>query len=311
VYDSGTSANIFVADSGGYLYSYNTSATLTGDSSRLAIAGSKGIVDGPLVDSSAETVYVFVGQDGSTVTGHDCDNPTGCDGAFQFSITSFITSTGNTGSTCSSSNQSTWGTGTNCGSESVFGVGNANTVLYAGAFDNLYYSGSGGNLWTCTATGTPSAKVNFSPVGNFNQGTTTPHLFIANGDNYALTSGGSTCSPATEIYSSGTDWIYLGVTANGAQTGCTGACLYNFNVTSTPSAGCIAGVNGGESCNFSATAGLAVAGGSSGIIIDNISTAAGASQIYFSSLSNQTCAGNGTTGNGTGGCAVQASQSAP
>ncbi|MCU1302097.1 MAG: hypothetical protein JWQ87_2381 [Candidatus Sulfotelmatobacter sp.] len=54
---------------------------------------------------------------------------------------------------------------------------------------------------------------------------------------------------------------------------------------------------------------LPSAGGTSGIIIDNTvssGTLAGASQIYFSTLSNQTCATSGTTG----GCAVQASQAA-
>ena len=56
-----------------------------------------------------------------------------------------------------------------------------------------------------------------------------------------------------------------------------------------------------------ATASLAAAGGTGGIIIDNIvgsGTLAGASQVYFSTQSNQVC-GSG----GTGGCAVQASQS--
>jgi hypothetical protein len=48
-------------------------------------------------------------------------------------------------------------------------------------------------------------------------------------------------------------------------------------------------------------------GGTSGITIDNISTASGASNIYFSTLGSETC----TTSGGTGGCAVQASQSAP
>jgi hypothetical protein len=57
-----------------------------------------------------------------------------------------------------------------------------------------------------------------------------------------------------------------------------------------------------------ATSSLAATGGTSGIIIDNTvgsGTLAGASQVYFSTQSNQTC---GTSG--TGGCAVQASQSA-
>jgi hypothetical protein len=55
-----------------------------------------------------------------------------------------------------------------------------------------------------------------------------------------------------------------------------------------------------------ATASLAAAGGTSGIIIDNVSTMTGASQVYFTTQSNQTC----TTSGGSGGCAVQASQSA-
>ncbi|MFZ1011191.1 MAG: hypothetical protein WAN65_30410, partial [Candidatus Sulfotelmatobacter sp.] len=57
-----------------------------------------------------------------------------------------------------------------------------------------------------------------------------------------------------------------------------------------------------------ATHALASSGGASGTIIDNTvgsGTLAGASQVYFSTLGNQTC---GTSG--TGGCAVQSSQSA-
>jgi hypothetical protein len=54
-----------------------------------------------------------------------------------------------------------------------------------------------------------------------------------------------------------------------------------------------------------ATASLPAAGGTGGIIIDNVATLGGASQIYVSTQSNQLC-GSG----GTGGCAVQASQSA-
>ncbi len=54
-----------------------------------------------------------------------------------------------------------------------------------------------------------------------------------------------------------------------------------------------------------ATYGLKATGGTSGMVIDNmVETLAGASQIYFSTLSDQVC---GTSG--TGGCAVQVSQS--
>jgi hypothetical protein len=57
------------------------------------------------------------------------------------------------------------------------------------------------------------------------------------------------------------------------------------------------------------SAALQSVGGTSGIILDNVagsSPLAGASEIYFSTLGNQACATSG----GTGGCAVQASQSA-
>ena len=53
---------------------------------------------------------------------------------------------------------------------------------------------------------------------------------------------------------------------------------------------------------------IAAHGGASGMVIDNVvgqGTEAGASQVYFSTLGNQTC---GTSG--SGGCAMQASQSA-
>lgn len=58
-----------------------------------------------------------------------------------------------------------------------------------------------------------------------------------------------------------------------------------------------------------ATSALRAAGGTSGIIIDNTvgsGTLAGASEVYFTTLANQTC----VTSGGTGGCAVQASQAA-
>jgi hypothetical protein len=51
---------------------------------------------------------------------------------------------------------------------------------------------------------------------------------------------------------------------------------------------------------------LSLTGGTGGVIIDNTSTFSGASQVYFFTLGNQAC----TTSGGTGGCAMQASQSA-
>jgi len=70
--------------------------------------------------------------------------------------------------------------------------------------------------------------------------------------------------------------------------------------------GCVIGydvTNGTISGSTAATGATPSAGGTSGIVVD--SGATGAQNIYFSTLLNQTCTG------GTGGCAIQTSQSAP
>jgi hypothetical protein len=307
VYDSGT-GHIFVADSGGFLYSYTTAGAAVMKSSQLAATGSKGIVDGPLVDSITEFVYVFVGDDESTnTTGtYNCNNATGCNGVFQFAAANSTIGTG----VCTPTSATAW-SGTNCGKESVFGVGAPAIVIYDGSFDQIYYAGSGttGNLWTCAAndnTATPRPKLMQNAMSAFvPSGDVIGTAANITGLNPMTSAAGGSCSPVTEIFGSdGTtdDYIFLSVTANGNLAACTGACLYNFVVSTNGTS---------TTVPAAATAGLAATGGSSGIIMDNISTTTGASQIYFSSLSNEACAGNGTTGNGTGGCAVQASQAAP
>jgi hypothetical protein len=307
VYDS-TTGHIFVADSGGFLYSYTTAGAAVMKSSQLAVTGSNGIVDAPLVDSSAGFVYVFVGDDPSTnTTGtYNCASKTGCNGVFQFGTNNSTIGIGD----CAATSATAW-SGTNCGKESVFGVGGAGVVIYDGSFDEIYYSGSGttGNLWTCAAAGAdtpPRPKLTRTPMSAFVPTGDVVHK--ATNVINPLTSAGAVCSPVTEVFgSNGTtdDYIFLSVTAAGnvGDGGtCTGACLYNFLVSTDGTS---------TSVPTAATAGLAVTGGSSGIVMDNTSTTTGASQIYFSSLANETCVGNGTTGSGTGGCAVQASQAAP
>jgi len=317
VYDSGTSNDIFVADSGGFLYSYTTAGGAVMKSSQLAVTGSTGIVDGPLVDSSTEFVYVFVGDDENTNTSgaYDCENSGGCNGVFQFSAGNTTMGTG----VCTSTSATTW-SGSNCGKESVFGIGLANTVLYDGSFDQIYFSGTGttGNLWSCGSngsTGTPAPKLLYTTMSAFVPSGDV--IGIAANDINPLTSASATCSPVTEVFGSGgstDDYIFLGVTNDGNQSktacsgaGSAGACLYNFEVSTNGTS---------TTVPTAATAGLAAPGGTSGISIDNTvasSTLAGASQIYFSTLGSESCGGNsnGSAGVGTGGCAVQASQTNP
>ncbi len=277
-------------------------------SSQLTTAsGSAGIVDSPVVDSTAEQVYVFVGDDAntSTASGVACQNAAGCSGVFQFSATNTTIAT--PGTACIAASNAAWtipgGDTINCGVESVFGAGTSNIPIYDGTFDSIYLAGMGttGNLWTCSSNATQAAlsftplqaSGSIAPAGNV-IGTATTAIG-------ALTSAAANCSPVTEFYGAdgGTnDSIYLSVTTNGAAgAGCTGACLYNFVVS-------LDGVT--ESTPSTAANAIAAAGGTGGIVIDNdLPTAAGESQIYYATLSTQSCANNGAAT--TGNCAVQAS----
>lgn len=87
--------------------------------------------------------------------------------------------------------------------------------------------------------------------------------------------------------------------------GTSGGTIPTFNTT--PGATTSDGTTGLVWTNVGAytVAALPSAGGASGVIIDNTVNTTGYSNVYFSTLSNQTC----STSGGTGGCAVQASQS--
>jgi len=287
--------DVFVGDAGGYLYSVNvTSAAVT---KSVEVATSPGIVDGPLVDPAAGQVYAFVATDmnGQSGVASGCGNEnrgvpstTQCDGVINLPMT-FTSTTEFT--------------------ESITGVGTTN-VLYAGAFDNQYWSTGTGNLYVNSSTGANYPKLMEVPLttSGFSthacqSGTTPPPNASAvqcaiNIDN-PMTSAVATGGPVTEILNGSTDYIFTSVTAYGSLTGCTGSategCIYSYNATSTLAA------------NAAPAAGAQELGGTSGIIIDNTLTTGGASQVYFSTLSNGTCTTSGTLS--TGGCAVQAAQS--
>ncbi len=318
VYDYG-SGNIFVADSGGYLYSYIASTGVQKmKSSKLTYAsGTVGIVDGPLLDPSTEEVYVFVGDDSNTASGggitYTCANATGCSGVFQFPATD---STIDTGTACVASSNTTWQTGNNCGEEAVFGKATTITpTIYDGTFDHIYNVGTGtsGNLWVCAAGATSEPRLSYVAIQSNKGIAPSGDVISANqtGSNVftpitALTSAAASCSPVTEFFgSNGTtnDYIYLAVTASGSQSACSGACLYNFVVST----------NGTTlSAPSAATAGIGSAGGASGIVVDNTgATSAGESQIYYSNLGSTSCTGAGGVGTGTGSCAVQTLQTIP
>lgn len=172
--------------------------------------------------------------------------------------------------------------------------GSSTLAVYDGAFDVGHTTYSNGNLYWCAlATSTSSGSSTYPTLWKLamNTGFSNTATVVA-----IITNGAATCSPITEFDDNTTDWLFLSVTANGSviasgSNKCTGACLYNFvAAATTPSDG------------------LAVAGGASGVIVDNnqSGTVAGSSQVYLSTLASQTCATSG----GSGSCGIQASQSA-
>ncbi len=111
---------------------------------------------------------------------------------------------------------------------------------------------------------------------------------------------------ATHVYSKGSEILDGSNNIEYVTTTGTSGASVTFNLA--PGGATTDGTVHWENLGAIATAAMPAAGGTSGIIIDNFVSAlteAGASQIYFSTLTGQAC---GTSG--TGGCAVQASQSA-
>ena len=183
------------------------------------------------------------------------------------------------------------------------------SAFYTGTFDDPFYSGgtNSGDLYVCSTHNTGTTTVNAIWAITVNTGVI-DITHIALGP--SLTTANVGCSPIIEFNNPNTtnDRIFLSVTASAitgdAQIKCPAAsgCLIAFDVDAALI----------TTSSTSATA--TEAGGTSGVIIDNSATPGtgetpGADQVYFTPLSNQACTGNGVVGSGTGGCAIQASQS--
>jgi hypothetical protein len=234
------------------------------------------ITDAPILDGTNETLYVVVAQDGS-----------GNSALYQFPATFAASACGNNATT---NEEVTLGTGTTAG-----------VRVFDGDFDNAFYSGGAGNMYVCGNAGGDATLYQIAIPAT---GIITDPTTAAAGP--ALTTATITCGPVTEFYDpggTGTDYMFVSVTASavtgGTVVNCPAAngCLLSYIIGSTPAPPA-------WSAAFARTAAITVAGGTSGIVIDNSSALGGASQVYFTPLANQTC----TTSGGSGGCAIQASQ---
>jgi len=278
VYDF-VSGNVFAgpatgAGGGNYHYIASTGGSVTNSGPMAATGGTSEYPDAPIVDSTAQKVYIFTNDD---TGGHAA--------VWQLSTT--------------------FGSGTT-GTEETLGQGATTGNIYDGTFDNIYFTSAEptnpvGNLYVCgRATGSQTPTLWRVPIGG--TGSTLSAAVVGP----ALASGTSDCSDLTEFYNVSTDWIFLSVEANNetaSPISCPSGngCIMSFNVTST------SGWGTGKTTSATALA----TGGTSGAVIDNSSsTPSGTSQIYFTPLGSQACTGNvgETAGSGTGGCAIQAAQ---
>jgi hypothetical protein len=265
-----TSSNIFVTDSSGFLSFVRDTGSITGSclvgsppclgSPSLQLTVGPPIVDAPLVDPSTEKVFAFVGDDGlgaASVVQANTD------------LTGAVSQT----------------------------MGGGGAPLHSGAFDNTYLTSSPGSgfMYVCGkdgATDNPALRqIGFDTTGTMNF---VPLSKLPVGN---VAGAPGQCSPVTEIFNNGTDFLFLSVQSGGLGTNCAGGgCVMSTTVT-------------GGAFPGSITASIAEAGGTSGIVIDNIGNFGQDSSLYFTRLGQSrlsTCGGSGTT---LVGCAVKLTQS--
>jgi len=262
----------------GYLYAVPSTGSTGSIPKTVQLDYNDGIIDSPILDASAGDLYVFAGQDNST----SCANSGPCAAVYEFPV----------GFT----------SGANATAKATVGAGYQ--FMMSGTFDNAYFTSAGG-------TGHMYVVGNTGPANN-----TLYQLSIAT---HTLNTSSTAGPPVATNYTNGyyaaglqvseylngsTDYIFLGVLAFGEAylSGTLTACQ-----TSSPTvynSGCVIGFNvtsGAITTTSNATGELAEEGGSSGIVVDYVSS------IYYSTLLNQSC----TTPAVTAGCAIQTTQAAP
>ena len=195
--------NIFVGDGQGFLWQVSLTNLGTKKSLAVGAAGTRnpGIIDGPMVDVSSDTIFATSSDDGTSAVVVQADTPT---------LTEMSRGRIGMGST---------------------GTPGTTVNLYDGTFNNNYYnSPPSGYLFACgtgAADTTPwrylfgftGVKMKITPVGS----------------SQILNSTRSRCSPVTEFFNpnigaSGTDFFFWGMTADCSGTGTSG-CIFSRTTT--------------------------------------------------------------------------------
>jgi hypothetical protein len=253
------------------------------------------ILTGPVFDSGASQSIFVGGSDANlycvTSAGAACDTPSITVGSGAILDAPIVDSTEETVFATSNSGANAILTQATTGFDIQINLrlGDHGTDLYNGAFDNAYFTNVGtGHMYFCgnlAGAATPELyQVPFSSSGLFSPPATAVFQLVQSGN----AGTGVDCTPLTEAFNSsqGKDYLFLGVKNHGFTSGTPNCasltCVMSFSLpTASP-------FTFPTAANSTLTTTLGT-NGISGIILDNVSGATGASQIYFGNL--QTNAG--------------------
>jgi len=179
-------------------------------------------------------------------------------------------------------------------------VGSGNQcAIHAPALNNAYYTSptsAGALIYVAGVTGTVSQPCTASSTGGalalYGVGFGTGGVMTAGAPAHTFSGGtpGNEWAPLLEFYNSTTavDWLFASVICNPPPN------MASVNITTAFPGGFGSVVSEGL--------------GTSGMIIDNVSSSAQASSLYFNSLFQNATCNNTTSATATGGCAVKLTQ---
>jgi hypothetical protein len=178
VYDSGASNRIFVTDAAGYLHTFTLAAPGTITTSGQLETNTSHVFESPIVDSTTEQVYTFIGYSGDT--GHT-SHPS--------YINRFPAGTALSGAGAGAGS----GFGTGVWYSNGGATNPATSNMRAGAFDNTYLTGPGttGNVYSCE-----NGVLYQIPVASITLATPVVNVYSTPVSAVGIA---ATCSPVTEF----------------------------------------------------------------------------------------------------------------
>lgn len=206
------SGRVFVADNAGFVYRVGPNTAFVATSSgpldlSASLDGGPGIIQGPIVDSTAQVVFVFAASDGSggCVGGADCT-------AIYELPTNFPAGS--------------------IGGEATVGASTLSPAtpepLYIAGFDSTYLNSvnSTGNMYVCGNTGGPPILYQVPILNGTMNGLGNPLAVIS----FTTTP----CSPVTDVMNPNAsggpaEWIFASVQAQGDNSACAnGGCIFSL-----------------------------------------------------------------------------------